>query len=106
MSRGEKREPGNLEFRARRAACQILDRASIEISCREIHLGEFAVGTQQLVDKAYALEHLRPVDCGNEAHARDDIADRNVRCALPLMLLSNDLVGGGLLIDQAFVEPQ
>ena len=69
---------GNVELRARRATRQLLDRAPVKIACREVHGGERARRAQPCVDEAHALEQLRPVDIGDQPHAGDDVAHRNL----------------------------
>ena len=88
-----------------RASRQLFDRVPIAIARREIHLGEVAVGAQHRIDEAHALEELRPIDGGHQAHARDHVAHGHVHRALPLMLRADDLVGGRSLRSQALVQP-
>ena len=89
-----------------RVARQLLDRAPIEIAGAEIHLAIAAPGAKRGIDEADLLEQGRPVDRRDQAHAGDDVAHRDIRCALALMLLPNDLVGGRPLGRQPLVQPE
>ncbi len=89
-----------------RAARQLFDRVPVAIPRREVHGGEVAVGAERRIDETDALEELRPIDGGHEAHAGDYIADRHVHRALPPMLLTDDVVGGRSLSYEAFVQPE
>ena len=96
----------NLEFAQRRAPRKLLDRAAIKVARRKIHRREVAAGPQRVVDETDALDELRPVDVGDQPHARDDVADRHVRRTLSLVLVAHDLVGGRSLCGQARLEPR
>ena len=67
--------------------------------------GEVAAGAQDVVDQADALEELRPVDVGDQAHAGDDVAHGDVGRALALMLARAPLVGRRALARQPLFEP-
>ena len=91
--------------RSGRAARQLLDRAAVEVARRKIHGRESrrrlaATSSTRLI----ALEQLRPIDVGDQAHAGDDVADRDVGGALALMLLAHHLVGGRALRRQALAR--
>ena len=68
--------------------------------------GKIALRAQHRIDEADAFEQLSPIDGGHQAHARDDVANRDIRCALPLMLLMDQVVGRGSLGRKAFVQPK
>mgnify|MGYP001573289261 CR=1 FL=1 len=102
---GQKSGSRNFQFRQFRAACEPLDRAAVEVARREIHVREVAAGLQHVVNETDALEQLRPVNVGDQSHARDDVADRHVRRTLSLVLVVHDLVGGRSLCRQALLEP-
>ena len=87
------------------AARHLLDGGAVEVAGGEIHLAEGAAGAQDLVDRAHRLEELRPVDVGDQAHAGDDVADRDVGRALELVLLAHQLVGIRSFPDQALFQP-
>ena len=96
----------NLQLRQLRAARQLLYRGAIRIPRREVQVGEVAAAAQRIVHQAYALEHLGPVDFGDEPHAGDDVADRHIGLGLLLVIALNHLVGGGALQRQALLEPR
>src|SRR6266567_5809055 len=100
-----KSEPRYFKFRAHRAARQLFDHSAIEVPAGEIHIGEIAAQAQRSIDKADALEQLRPIDGRYEAHARNDVADRHVVRALTLVLLPHDLVDRRALGCQALLQP-
>ena len=103
---GRQRRTRNLEFAQRRTARKLLDRAPIKVARREIHRREVAAGTQRVVDETDALDERRPVDVGDQPHARDDVADRHVRRALSLVLVAHHLVRGRCLRGEASLEPR
>src|SRR3569833_2364056 len=75
---------GDFDFREERAACKLLDRAAIEVPCCKIHGGKIAACAQAVIDETYAFKQLRPVRVGYESQAGDDVADRQIGCALAL----------------------
>ena len=80
--------PGDVGFRLARALRQLLDRVPVPIAGRKVHLRVRAGGIlpQDLLDQADALEEQRPVDRGQQPHARDDVADGELIGGAPLML--------------------
>ena len=96
---------GHLQFGKFTAAGEVFDGVAIEIARREIHVLEGASGLEDLVDQADALEQLRPIDVGDEAHAGDDVAHRDAGGDLPLVLVADDGVGSRPLPGQLLVEP-
>jgi hypothetical protein len=52
------------------------------------------------------FEEIRPIKLGYEPHAGDDIADRDVRRALPAVLFAHDVIGVCALRTQTLVQPQ
>ena len=95
----------DLHFRKLGAAGDLLDRGAVEVACGEIHGGEVAAGTQHIVDRTHRLEQLRPIDIGDQAHAGDDVAHRDVGRALELMLTAHHLVGSRALALQLLLQP-
>ena len=95
----------NGNFGLLRTARQLLDRATVQIAAREVHCGKAAIRAQQFVDETDALEELRPIHIREQPHARDDVANGHVRCALALMFLVDDLVRCRSLQDQVLVQP-
>ena len=102
---GRYRAPGDLDFVVARFAREFLDRAPVKIACRKIHRREIAGAAQHRIDRTDAFEELRPVDRRDQAHARDHVADGDVRRALALNLLAHDLVGGRSFRRQSVVQP-
>ena len=102
---GQKSRSRNLQFHQFRAPRQLLDRAAVKVARRKIHVREVATGPQRVIDKTDALDQLRPVDVGGQAHARDDVAHRHVRRTFFLVLVPDDLVGGCSLCREALLEP-
>ena len=86
-------------------ARQFLDRAAIEIAGGEIHRGEGAARGQYPIDEADAFDQLGPVHVGDQAHAGNDVADRDDRLRLALMLVAHLDVGRRSLQGQPFVQP-
>ena len=86
-------------------ARELLDPVSIPIPGGEVHARERAVGPEDLVDEADALDELRPVEPRDEAHARDHIADGHVHRCLALMLEADHLFGGRPLLRKELLEP-
>ena len=56
----------------------------------KVHLRKVAASAQRLVNQADALEEVRPFQVGDQPHAGDDVADGDVRGALPLVLIVHD----------------
>src|ERR1017187_4688886 len=87
----------NLDFGVPRTSCKFFDRVPMAIARGKVHRGKVAGRAQHRIDRAHALEEIRPIDRGHQAHARYDVADGNVHRAVPLMHLTDDLVGRGSL---------
>ena len=97
--------PRALGFAQPRAARHPLDGGAIEIAGGEIHLGKRAAGAQDLVDRTDRLEELGPVDVRDQAHAGDDVAHGDVGCALELVLVADQFLGGRAVARQPLLEP-
>ena len=95
----------NVEFGMLAAACQALDRRPVAVAGRKVHARKFRAIAQCRIDQADFLQEVRPLDGGYRPHAGDHIADRDVRRALPVVLVANDLVGRGPVRREAPVEP-
>ena len=96
----------NLDLRHARRAGQLLHGVAIPVARGEVHVRENAVLAEGRVDQARALHERGPVEPGEEAHARDHIADRHVHLGLALVLAANGLLrcralGGELLLQPA-----
>ena len=61
-----------------RIARQLFDRAPIEVAGAEIHLAIAAAGPKRGIDQADLLEQIGPIHRRDQAHARDDVAYRDV----------------------------
>ena len=96
---------GDVDFRERRTPGKLFNCVPVPVPGRKIHRSKVALRTQCLINETYALEEFRPINGGHEAHARNDIADRDIHRALKLILLVDDLLGGGSLRRQPFVQP-
>ena len=88
-----------------RAARHPFDRGAVEVAGGEVHGGEIAAGAQDIVDRTDLLEQLCPVDVGDQAHAGDDVAHRDVGRALEIVLLADQLVGGRAFARQSSFQP-
>ena len=97
--------PGDLRFGERGTAGNLLDGRAVEVAGRKIHLDEDTAGPQHVINRTHFLEKLRPIDVGDQPHARDDVAHGDVGCALQLMLAPYQLVGAHSLARQALLEP-
>ena len=95
----------NLDFGVPRTSRKFFDRVPVAIARGKVHRGKVAGGAQHGIDRAHALEKIRPVNRRQQAHARDHVADGNVHRALPLMHLTDDLVCRGSLRRQPLVQP-
>ena len=102
---GCNRVAGDFEFRLAGSSRQLFDRMPVAIAGGKIHCGEVAVGAQRGIDQAHALEKLRPIDRGDQSHARDHVAHGHVHRALFLMFGADGFVGSGSHRCQTFVQP-
>ena len=103
--RDRQRALRDLGFREAGAARHLLDGGAIEIAGGEIHVAEGAAGTQHFIDWTDRLEELAPVDVGDQAHAGDDVAHRDVGRALELVFLAHQLVGVASFADEPLFQP-
>ena len=87
----------DLEFRLVGTPRELLDRASIEIARRKIHLFESATVGERVVDQAGLLEQVLPIDVRNEPEAGYDVPEGDVAAALSPMLVTHDRVCRSLL---------
>ncbi len=101
-SRGEARD---VQLGPAGASAELLHGVPVGIAGREIHRGVVRTCVQHLVDETDALEELRPVERGHQAHAHDHVPDGHVHRGLPLMLDAHDVVGGRPLRLQPLIEP-
>ena len=95
----------DLQLGEPRAASQLFDGRAVEIPRGEIHGIEIRGAVQHLVDEAHAFEELGPVHIGHQAHAGDDVAHRDVRSALALVLFADQLLGARALRSDARLQP-
>ena len=96
----------DLQLRVPRTSRQLLDRVAATVARREVRLRVIRVCAQHGVDEAHGFEQIRPVDRRDRAHAHDHVADGYARCALPLVLVADDLVRRGAQRRQASFEPR
>ena len=75
-------------------ARKVLNGVAIVVSRGKIHRAEVASVAKNFVDQTYALKELLPIECGHQAHTRDDIAHGDAHGRLVLMLGTHDFVGG------------
>ena len=95
----------DFDFGVPRTARKFFDRMPVAIARGKIHRGKIAVGAQHRIDRAHALEKIRPINRRHQAHAGNHVADRDVHRALPLMYFADDIVGRGSLHGEARIEP-
>jgi hypothetical protein len=74
---------------------QLLDRLPVPVARGEVHLWVRAgrIAPQHAFHAAHALEERRPVERGQQPHAADHVADRQLRRGFPLALAPDDLFG-------------
>src|SRR5207244_7650751 len=77
----------------------------VAIARGKIHLRKGALSAESGIHKAAALENLRPIQCGYETHARDDVADGHVRPNLSVMFRPDHVVATSALGRDLFVQP-
>ena len=97
---------GNLQLRAARAPRELLDGVAVAVAGGKVHRRIAGIRLEHAVDQADALEELRPVQGGHQAHAHDHVTDRHVHGRLPLMLEPHHVVGRRPLVGQPLVQPQ
>src|SRR5437763_9761280 len=59
---------------------------------------------QDRINEAHALEEVAPVECGEQAHTRDDVADGDLCCGLSLMRKMDELFGRAAALDQMLLN--
>ena len=59
---------------------------------------------QDRINEAHALEEVAPVERGEQAHTRDDVADGDLCCGLSLMLKMDELFGRAAALDQILLN--
>ncbi len=96
--------PGHVDLAPIRATGKVLDRVAVAIPRGEVHGPERAPGAERQVDQADALHELRPVEPGDQAHARDDVPDRDVHRGLALVLQPDRLFSRRSLRRQKALE--
>src|ERR1039457_2561171 len=84
----------NFNFRVFRSTREILDGVAVVISCRKIHVGKVGVIAENFVYKADAFKEYLPVECGNQAHAGNDVAYGHAHGPLFLELGADNFIGG------------
>ena len=97
--------PRHLQLVVAASPGELLDGVSIPVPRREVHLGHAGPVAESLVNQADAFEEIGPVGRRQEAHARDDVANRRVVGDLLLVLLAHDLLGRGSVLLESAVEP-
>ncbi len=95
----------DVEFGSAGAACDLFDRVAVQVARGEIHFREPAGGSEHTVHEAHALDDGRPINIGNTAHARDDVAHGDVGAALAQVLFLHHAVDAGALRGKSFLEP-
>ena len=79
---------------------------SVRVPRGKVHFSVARGTSQNLIDRADAFKKVRPVKRRRQPHAGDDIAHRDAHGRLLLMLGMHQVVGGGALSGQAFIQPQ
>ena len=105
LSGCRQRRLGDIELGKPRTARQMFDGAAIEIARGKIHAGEAICLAQLCIDQADAFEQVCPVYVGNQPHAGDDIAHRDIGCALALLGVLHHCLDGGALPGKTGFEP-
>ena len=95
---------GNLLLRMRRTPGEILDGVAVTVTGQKIHRRIAFVGAQALVNQTHALDELGPVECGNGAHAGDDVASRQVVGDLVGVFTMHDFIKADTFPVQPFIE--
>ena len=96
---------GNLNLGQRRPTRQPFNRRAIQVAAGEIHLAIAGNAAQAGFDLTGRLEQIRPVDVGNQPHAGDDIAHRDVRGTLTFLGMKNHKVWRAVLPRQPLFQP-
>jgi hypothetical protein len=99
------RQPGDVELGAPGAPGEILDRVPVLIAGGKVHRAEVAVGAEQIVHEADALEEVGPVQRRHHPHARDHVAHRHVHGGLVVVVELHELVGRRSQRAHLLVEP-
>ena len=98
-------EARDLDLLVVRPPRQGLDRASIEIAGRKIHVVKRAPRGQNVIDETIAFEQNLPVDLGDHPQACHDVADGHVRRPLAAMDFADGRVRSQALFGEPLVEP-
>ncbi len=101
---GERRL-GDLDLRKAGASRQRFDGAAVAVAGGEIHVRKAARRPKTGIDQADGLHHLGPVEIGDQSHTGDDVADRHVRRALPLLHPVDDVLRRDALTAQGTLQP-
>ena len=105
--RAGKRQRGarDLHLGPPRAARQILDGLAVAVTRGEVHGAEVALGAQDAVHQAHALEELPPVERLHHAEAGDDVPHRHIGGPLALVLGAHQLLGRRAGGGEPLLEP-
>ena len=95
----------DIQLRPPRMAREFLDGAAVEIARCEIHAPEGAARCQHLVHEAHTLDHLIPVEIGDEAQAGDDVAHTEIGSTLGPMEILHEAIDRRTARGQAFIQP-
>ena len=105
---GQPQRPArDFSFALFRAFADALDGMPVTIARGKIHPGIHAgrVLRQFRIDQAYGLKKIFPVEVREQPHARDDVADRDLRGGLAVVLFMDDLFDRETFFGELFLQP-
>ena len=95
---------GDFQFRMGRTPGEFLDGMPIAVSGQEVHHRMAAMATQALFHQTHLFHELAPVECGEGAHAGDDIADGGIGGDLVGVFPVHDIIKGDTPFGQPVVQ--
>ena len=99
-------EACDVEFVVVRPPRQVLDRASVEIAGRKIHVVKCACRSEDVIDETIAFEQDLPVNLGDHPQACHNVADGHVRGPLAAMDFAHGRIRSQALFREPLVEPR
>src|ERR1043165_1617558 len=98
--------PRHFQLIAMRALGYALDDVTITVARGELHtrIRLRRVFAQDRINEAHVLEEVAPIQSREQAHARDDVADSDLRRRLSLMLKMHKLLWGTAALFKPLLE--